>query len=129
MRRMESPSATVTAGLCSWSRCTGACRPRCARRSARGSVPWAVLALYVAGLGLAWQYRGVLAHPGDSPQGILLSIKIGLAASVAIHVVTALVLARGRRLTPAGQRRLHISVFWHMVGIVVLAKAIFHVTW
>jgi hypothetical protein len=88
-----------------------------------------VLALYLAGLGLAWQYRGVLAHPAGSPLGILLSIKIALAASVLIHVVTALVLARKRRLTPALQRRVHLSVFCHMVGIVVLAKAMFYVTW
>ena len=49
--------------------------------------------------------------------------------SVALHVVSALVLARKRRLAPALQRRIHISVFCHMVGIVVLAKAMFYVTW
>ncbi len=95
----------------------------------RGTVPWAVLVLYLAGLGLAWQYRGVLAHPAGSPLGILLSVKIALAVSVALHVVSALVLARKRRLAPALQRRIHISVFCHMVGIVVLAKAMFYVTW
>lgn len=79
--------------------------------------------------GLAWQYRGVLAHPAGSPLGILLSVKIALAVSVALHVVSALVLARKRRLAPALQRRIHISVFCHMVGIVVLAKAMFYVTW
>ena len=95
----------------------------------RGTVPWVVLALYLAGLGLAWQYRGVLAHPAGSPLGILLSVKIALAVSVAAHVVTALALSRKRRVTPVWQRRVHLSVFCHMMGIVVLAKAMFYVTW
>ncbi|EHK66627.1 CopD family copper resistance protein [Achromobacter arsenitoxydans] len=95
----------------------------------RSVVPWAVVVLYLAGLGLAWQHRGALAAPAASSFGILLSIKIALAASVLIHVVCALALARRRRLTGAAQGRLHLSVFCHMIAIVVLAKAMFYVTW
>jgi len=95
----------------------------------RSVVPWSVAVLYLAGLGLAWQHRGALAAPLASSFGILLSIKIALAASVLIQVATALMLARRRRLTGAVQGRLHLSVFCHMVGIVVLAKAMFYVTW
>ncbi|MGY6270156.1 CopD family copper resistance protein [Achromobacter denitrificans] len=95
----------------------------------RSVVPWAVLVLYLAGLGLAWQHRGALADPAGSSFGLLLAFKIALAASVLIHVVTALALARRKRLTGEAQRRMHISVFCHMVAIVILAKAMFYLTW
>ena len=93
----------------------------------RSVVPWAVLVLYLAGLGLAWQYRGALASPGSSPFGILFGLKILLALSVLAHVVTALTMARRKRLTPERQRRIHRSVFCHMVAIVILAKLMFYV--
>lgn len=95
----------------------------------RSVVPWSVLVLYLAGLGLAWQHRGALAAPLASSFGLLLTVKILLAVSVLVHVVTALVLARRRKLTGALQSRLHTSVFCHMVAIVVLAKAMFYITW
>ena len=95
----------------------------------RAVVPWAVLVLYLAGLGMAWQYRAALASPAGSPLGLLLSIKIALAASVLAHVVTAMTLARRQRLLAALRRRVHISVFCHMVGIVLLAKTMFHLSW
>jgi len=95
----------------------------------RSVVPWSVLVLYLAGLGLAWQHRGALSAPLASSFGLLLSLKIALAVSVLIHVATALVLARQRKLSGALQGRLHLSVFCHMLAIVVLAKAMFYVTW
>ncbi|MGE8611595.1 MAG: CopD family copper resistance protein [Achromobacter veterisilvae] len=95
----------------------------------RSVVPWAVLVLYLAGLGLAWQYRGALASPASSSFGILLTLKIALAVSVLAHVITALAMAKRKRLTGELQRRLHISVFCHMVAIVVLAKAMFYLVW
>ncbi|HEY9274542.1 MULTISPECIES: CopD family copper resistance protein [Achromobacter] len=95
----------------------------------RAVLPWSVVALYLAGLGLAWQYRSALADPFASSFGMLLSLKIALALSVLVHVATALTLARRQRLTGALSRRMHVSVFCHMVLIVVLAKAMFYLTW
>jgi len=95
----------------------------------RSVLPWAVVVLYLAGLGLAWQYRSALAAPFASSFSILLSLKIALALSVLVHVATALTLARRQRLTGALSRRMHVSVFCHMVLIVVLAKAMFYLTW
>jgi len=95
----------------------------------RSVVPWSVVVLYLAGLGLAWQHRGALSAPLASSFGLLLSIKIALAVSVLVHVATALVMARRRKLTGALQGRLHLSVFCHMLAIVVLAKAMFYITW
>ncbi len=92
-------------------------------------LPWSVVVLYLAGLGLAWQYCSALADPFASSFGILLLLKIALALSVLVHVATALTLARRQRLTGALSRRMHVSVFCHMAFIVVLAKAMFHVSW
>ncbi|VFR88078.1 putative membrane protein [plant metagenome] len=95
----------------------------------RAVMPWVVLALFVAGLGMAWQYRDALASPGSSAFGLLLTLKVALAFSVLTHVVIAMRLARQQRLPAALSRRVHISVFCHMVGIVLLAKFMFHLSW
>lgn len=95
----------------------------------RAVMPWAVLVLYSAGLGMAWQYRAALANPFGSAFGTLLLLKIVLATSVLAHVITAMTLARRQRLHSALRDRVHKSVFCHMVGIVLLAKALFHVSW
>ncbi len=93
---------------------------------ARQVMPWIVLTLYLAGFGLAWFYRGALMPPWESRFGILLAIKLTLAASVAGHVATALVLQRKKRLTGARSDAIHRSVFVHLLLIVVIAKTMFH---
>lgn len=95
----------------------------------RKIMPWALLVLYGAGLGMAWNYRAILAHPFASSFGTLLTIKIVLALSVLGHFITAMVLARKGRLKTRYAQRIHISVFTHMVGIVLLAKAMFYLHW
>lgn len=45
---------------------------------ARRVMHWVVLALFGAGLGLAWRYRAVLHDPLASSFGTLLALKIGL---------------------------------------------------
>ncbi|QVQ26074.1 CopD family copper resistance protein [Achromobacter deleyi] len=95
----------------------------------RTVMPWVLLVLYGSGLGMAWQYRAVLASPGSSAFGTLLLIKIALATSVLLHVITAMTLARRKRLHAALRAKVHLSVFCHMVGIVLLAKTMFHISW
>ena len=92
-------------------------------------MPWVLLTLYAAGIGLAWQHRAALAQPLASSFGLLLTMKIVLALSVFGHFATAMV---WRRLgVPGGRRsrRLHLSVFCHVLAIVLLAKAMFYVQW
>ncbi|VCU70721.1 hypothetical protein PIGHUM_02797 [Pigmentiphaga humi] len=92
-------------------------------------MPWVLLALYGAGIGLAWQHRGALAQPLASSFGLLLALKIALALSVFGHFLTAM---RWRRRGVLGGRRshrLHLSVFCHVLAIVVLAKAMFYLSW
>jgi hypothetical protein len=96
---------------------------------ARRIMPWVILVLYAAGIAMAWQHRAALAQPFDSSFGLLLTIKIILAISVFGHFATAMVLFRTHRMTARLSTRLHLSLFCHMLGIVLLAKAMFYVHW
>ncbi|HUG58380.1 MAG TPA: hypothetical protein VL002_09120 [Candidimonas sp.] len=95
-------------------------------KRARQIMPWTLLVLYSAGIGMAWHYRTVLAHPFDSGFGMLLTIKIVLALSVLGHFITAMVLGSKGLLKTRYVQRIHISVFLHMVGIVLLAKTMLY---
>ena len=46
-------------------------------------MPWVLLTLYVAGIGLAWQHRAALLQPLASSFGLLLALKIALALTQA----------------------------------------------
>ena len=92
-------------------------------------MPWVLLTLYAAGIGLAWQHRAALAQPLASSFGLLLMLKIALALSVFGHFATAMVWRRRGVLGGRRSRRLHLSVFCHVLAIVLLAKAMFYVQW
>ncbi|SRR5690554_5204832 len=94
---------------------------------ARAIMPWVLLLLFAAGFGLAWFHRGALAAPTASGFGLLLTIKILLALSVFGHFLAAMVLHRLGRLRSRASQRIHISVFIHVVLIVLLAKLMFYV--
>ncbi|HYG42988.1 MAG TPA: hypothetical protein VEA17_08710 [Bordetella sp.] len=96
---------------------------------ARRVIPWVLLVLYGAGLGLAWQHRAALAQPLASSFGLLLGLKIMLAASVFGHFLAAMALQRRGRLNARNSRRIHISVFCHVVLILLLAKAMYYLHW
>lgn len=98
-------------------------------RRARRLMPFVIVALYGAGLGMAWHYRETLASPLESSFATLLSIKIVLALSVLAHFITAVTLGARGRLTSRRSRIIHISVFCHVLLIVFLAKAMFYLTW
>lgn len=94
---------------------------------ARTLMPWVLLLLFSAGIGMAWQYRAQLAHPFDSALGTLLTIKIVIAISVFGHFLTAMFLRSRGRMNSRRFRLLHLSVFCHVVAIVMLAKSMFYV--
>ena len=98
-------------------------------RRARRLMPFVILALYLAGASMAWQYRDALAHPFASSFALLLWIKIVLALSVLAHFITAMTLGGTGRLKSRHFKIIHISVFCHVVLIVLLAKAMLYVTW
>ncbi len=92
-------------------------------------MPWVLLVLYGAGIGMALSYRELLAQPLASSFGLLLGLKILLAASVLLHFATAMAWRRRGVLTGRRARRLHASIFAHLLLIIVLAKAMFHLAW
>ncbi len=96
-------------------------------RRARRVMPFVILILYSAGIAMAWQYRDTLAHPFDSGFATLLALKIVLALSVLGHFITAVTLSAQGKLRSRQARFIHISVFIHVVLIVILAKAMFYV--
>jgi hypothetical protein len=94
---------------------------------ARKFMPWVLLVLYGAGVGLAWNYRSLLLHPLQSGLGTLLTLKVLLALSVLAHFVRAVTWMANGAMTHRRSRFIHLSVFAHMVGIVLLAKMMFYV--
>ena len=96
---------------------------------ARQVIPWVLLVLYGSGAGLAWHHRAALAHPLQGSFGLLLTLKITLALSVFGHFLLAMALRRRGRLVSNVFRNIHLSVFAHVVGIVLLAKAMFYLQW
>ncbi|MDS1139144.1 hypothetical protein RE432_01765 [Pusillimonas sp. SM2304] len=96
---------------------------------ARRLMPWVLLVLYSAGAGMAWEHRAALAHPLDNSFGLLLTVKITLALSVFGHFLTAMTLRRKGKLHSIHFKYIHLSVFCHMIGIVLLAKAMFYLHW
>ncbi len=97
---------------------------------ARQVMPWALLVLYSAGIAMVWlNYLPALADFRHSSFGLLLGIKILLAISVFGHFCTAMYLRSKGKLRGLYFKRLHQSVFTHMVCIVILAKAMFYWVW
>ncbi|AZD80134.1 CopD family copper resistance protein [Pseudomonas chlororaphis] len=97
---------------------------------ARQLMPWVLLALFGAGLGMVWvRYLPVLAAPLASSFGTLLLLKIVLAASVLGHFLVAMLLFRSGRMNARYSRFIHHSLFGHMLLIVLLAKAMFYLNW
>ena len=92
-------------------------------------MPWVLLTLYAAGIGLAWHHRAALMQPLASSFGVMLALKIALALSVLGHFVTAMVWRRRGELGGRRSRRLHLSVFCHVLAIVLLAKAMLYLPW
>ena len=99
-------------------------------KRARRLMPWMLLVLFGAGLGMVWtRYLPLLADPLASSFGTLLSLKILLALSVLGHFFSAMFLLHSGRMNSTYFRRIHLSVFSHMVGIVLLAKGMFYLSW
>jgi hypothetical protein len=95
-------------------------------RRARRLMPFVMLVLFGAGIGMAWQYRDALADPFGTTFAMLLWLKIALALSVLGHFLTAITLSGTGKLKSRHFQIIHLSVFAHVVAIVFLAKAMFY---
>jgi hypothetical protein len=99
-------------------------------RRARQLMPWVLLVLFGAGIGMLWlRYLPALASPLASSFNTLLTLKVMLAASVLGHFFSAMWLFSSKRMTGRYLRIIHLSLFCHMVGIVLLAKGMFYLSW
>ncbi|WP_460087373.1 CopD family copper resistance protein [Pseudomonas sp. H1_B04] len=97
---------------------------------ARQLMPWVLLVLFGAGIGMVWlRYWPLLSSPLQSSFGLLLGLKILFAGSVLGHFLWAMWLFRSGRMNARYVHIIHTSVFLHMVAIVLLAKAMFYLTW
>ncbi|MBC3301421.1 hypothetical protein H0Z09_09820 [Pseudomonas sp. SWRI18] len=97
---------------------------------ARALMPWVLLVLFGAGVGMVWlRYLPVLAAPFSSSFGTLLTLKLILAASVLLHFVLTMLRMRRGRVSAGYVRFIHLSLFGHMVAIVLLAKSMFYLSW
>ncbi|MNF80893.1 hypothetical protein D3C85_408480 [compost metagenome] len=99
-------------------------------RRARQLMPWVLLVLFGAGIGMLWlRYLPALASPLASSFNTLLTLKVMLAASVLGHFFSAMWLFSSKRMNARYLRIIHLSLFCHMVGIVLLAKGMFYLSW
>lgn len=99
-------------------------------RRARSLMPWVLLVLFGAGLGMVWlRYLPVLAAPSASAFGTLLTLKLILAASVLVHFLLTMARMRWGSVSARYVRWVHLSLFAHMVAIVLLAKGMFYLSW
>jgi hypothetical protein len=99
-------------------------------RRARQLMPWVLLVLFGAGIGMVWlRYLPLLATPLASSFGTLLMLKILAAVSVLGHFLAAMILFNTGRMNARYVHFIHASVFCHMVVIVLLAKGMFFLTW
>jgi hypothetical protein len=97
---------------------------------ARVLMPWVLLVLFGAGLGMVWlRYLPGLAAPSASAFGTLLTLKLILAVSVLLHFLLTMARMRWGSVSARYVRWVHLSLFAHMVAIVLLAKGMFYLNW
>ncbi|MBB4845287.1 hypothetical protein HNP55_003834 [Paucibacter oligotrophus] len=97
----------------------------------RKLMPWFVATLFLSGIAMALGTHrhallGALGGTADSLFGLLLSIKILLAVSVLVHFVVAIRYSLCGGMSNKRFKYTHLSVFIHMVLIVLLAKGMYY---
>ncbi len=98
-------------------------------RRARQIMPWVVGVLFLSGGYLGYEQFSASGLSWTNSFSVLLSIKIVLAFSVLAHFVSAMRAGATGCMTSERFRRTHLSVFVHMVLIVILAKSMFYFSW
>lgn len=96
---------------------------------ARKVMPWVVGLLFLTGGAMFWHHATEAGLAWRDSFSVLLGIKIALALSVLAHFVSAMRAQATGCMSSTRFRNTHLSVGAHMLGIVVLAKAMFYVTW
>ena len=93
-------------------------------------MPWVVVVLYTSGIIMAAQHFTRLNwSPLESSFGIILCIKILLVTSVLVLFVLAMKHSICGSMSSRRFRYTHLSVFLHMILIIVLAKGLYYLSW
>ena len=95
----------------------------------RKIMPWVVITLFVSGISMAYIHFSNIGWPFESSFGTLLAVKILLAASVLVHFILAMKHSICGDMTSKRFKYTHLSVFAHMIIIVLLAKAMHFIQW
>ncbi len=98
-------------------------------RRARQIMPYVVGMLFLSGSYLGYEQFSASRLSWNNSFSILLSVKIVLALSVLVHFISAMRAASTGCMSSDRFRKTHISVFIHMVLIVILAKSMFYFGW
>jgi hypothetical protein len=93
---------------------------------ARKFMPFVVVLLYACGILMLRAHFPDLSTMPDSRFGMLLMVKVALAGIVLVCFISAMTLHFLDRMNPAIFKAIHLIVFTCVVGIVVLAKAMFY---
>lgn len=96
---------------------------------ARKIMPWIVATLFASGIFLFYSHFNALELSWNNAFTVLLGIKVTLAISVLIHFITAIRASLSGCMSSRRFQITHISVGIHMLLIVILAKAMFYVSW
>lgn len=96
---------------------------------ARRLMPPVVLTVFASGIYMATIHLGGVSSPFETNFSTLLSLKILIASSVLLHFITAMTLSLRGKMTSFRFKFIHISVFSHMVLIILLAKGMFYLSW
>lgn len=93
----------------------------------RKIMPYVVVSLFLSGIYMATIRFAGVSSVFESSFTVLLSIKILLAVSVLTHFILAMKYAICGNMTSKRFKYTHLSVFVHMVLIVILAKGMFFI--
>lgn len=95
-------------------------------RRARQFMPVVIVVLYATGILLLRAHFPDLTMMPENSFGRLLMVKVALAAVVLACFVSAMTLHVLDKMNPAIFKAIHVTVFTCIVGIVILAKAMFY---
>ncbi len=95
-------------------------------RRARNFMPIVIVLLYATGILMLGAHFTDLSMMPESNFGRLLMVKVVLAGIVLVCFISAMMLHFLGKMNPAIFKAIHLIVFTCIIGIVVLAKAMFY---
>ncbi|CED58818.1 Putative membrane protein [Moritella viscosa] len=95
----------------------------------RKIMPFIVATLFITGGFMGYHHLSPLPSPFATSFSTLLTIKIILAVSVLIHFILAMKHSVCGDMTTKIFKYTHLSVFFHMLAIIFLAKGMFYIQW